>query len=141
MTTVIVDVENKMQIRHLFNWIFPKYTEFEESFFSEMKRVLGKRNGDILQSQIREINYVQRHRGDEEICFYKISGLSVDMSRRSKFESRGEERLCRFKGFADGVTFEVDVWVVDGNLFSLEFDREMRKSRKSAVLWLEKVAE
>lgn len=129
-----------MQIRHLFNWLFPKYTAFEVSLFGEMKRVLCKKNGGILQSQIREINYVQRHRGDEEICFYKISGLSVDMSRKDKFASRGEERLCRLKGFADGVTFEVDVWVVDGNLFSLEFDKEVRELRKSAVLWLEKVA-
>lgn len=136
-----MDVENKMQIRHLFNWLFPKYTEFEVSLFGEMKRTLGKESGDILQSQIREVNYVQRHRGDEEICFYKISGLSVDMSRKNKFESRGEERLCRFKGLADGITFEFDVWIVDGNLFSLEFDREVRKLRKSTVLWLEKVAE
>ena len=119
-----------MILRHLLNSFFPPITSFEWSIVRELERQLDDKAADALVSQFKEINFVQRHRSDREICFYKIKKLRVSDQRLIKFESQGEKLLCNCLLLLDNKQVTLDVWLVDGNLFSFEFSDDVSIYRK-----------
>lgn len=118
-------------LRHLLNFIWPSFTPFEKALFEKLGKSLDKKEADILFSQLDEINFVQRHRGDVEICFYKVKNLSISLDRTKKFPSDGEVLLCKCIVKVDNLSAEMEAWLVNGNLFSLEFSEEMECYRNT----------
>lgn len=75
-----------------------------------------------MRSQLDEINYIQRHRQGSEICFYKIKWFHVSQERKLKFNYPGEHCLKKGKLVLQEININYEIWLVNGNLFSIEFD-------------------
>lgn len=123
-------------LRHLFNFVWPSFTPFEKTLFKELGGCLDEKTSDILFSQLDEINFVQRHRSDVETCLYKVKNLSISQGRTKKFQSEGEALLCKCLLKIEDLSVELEVWLVNGNLFSLEFSEEMERYRDTTKIEL-----
>lgn len=111
-------------LRHLFNAIWPTFTPFEKALFTQMEKCLTSDEVEVLRSQLSEINFVQRHRGNEEICMYRAVNFSISQERTMHFPSSGEKLLCQCKVNVEDTSLKLKVWLVDGQIFSLEFNDE-----------------
>ena len=100
------------------------FNVLEREVLKEVERHLDADRVDKLRRRINSINLVQRHDGGREVNAYVLkNGKPVfDESTRLIAEDL-EQKLATFS-FLGGnqVCYEGAIWLVNGQLFSLEFD-------------------
>jgi hypothetical protein len=99
------------------------FTSFERCVLDAIANELTDTRKESWEARIRAVNLVQRLDGAREINCYSMRGGKplLDKSRRV-LDVAGECKLAvvAIRGAA-GTANVVDVWLVDGLLFSLEF--------------------
>ena len=88
-----------------------------------------------LQERIRTVNLVQRIDGGREVnCYVMQHGKPVLDDATRIDESQGERSLAKFRVEGPpGTANKGEVWLVDGNLFSIEFDDATEHANAEAI--------
>ena len=83
----------------------------------------------VLATQIGRVNFVQRHAGDKEVNLYHIERGKPAWGNVSLFPNTSTEaKLARVSFIAadKSKALRVDFWLVQGHLFSLQFNQSPR---------------
>lgn len=88
-----------------------------------------------LQERIRAVNLVQRIDGGREVnCYVMQHGQPVLNDSTRIDDSQGERSLATFRVDGPlGTTNKGEVWLVDGNFFSIEFDDATEHANAEAI--------
>ncbi len=108
----------------------------ERSILAEVGSRLDPKYGTVFESQVGQINRVQRLTVRRTECnMYRLVPFRVERARDHTFPFPAEECVLakvRFDTFS-GLRQLVQVYVVNGNLFSLEFGGDVRRHLSSTV--------
>lgn len=111
------------------------FNDFERVVLNRVVAALPRALQGRLQQRIEAVNLVQRLDGGREVnCFVMQQGKPVLQVGTRIDATAGEKALAKF--VVDGPSGTANtgqVWLVDGNLFSLEFDRPTEHADPSAV--------
>ena len=126
---------------HLFGRGRATYFPLERRLLSELEESLPNEEKEVLRSQLSEINCVERvHAPKTRIQLNKIQGIRYDLEREKKFTDPRSEYVIRKIDFCvDGKRVRSKFYVVDGNLFSVEFTANLRKLLQSGDIEIEEV--
>jgi hypothetical protein len=125
-----------MRLRTLFNFWFPPINPVERKLLEAVGDRLTPSARAIFEKQIARINYVQRHSEGKEVNFYCMKGNTSTVDESSAFPfHQQEERLATVEFQASGIrkSFCATLWLVEGNLFCIEFDRSPRSIRSQSI--------
>lgn len=88
-----------------------------------------------LDERIRRVNFVQRLDGGREVDLYVMRGGKPALDPDTSIDATpGEKLLARFRITGDELTTNAGgVWLVDGNLFSLEFENSTEHSDPAQI--------
>jgi hypothetical protein len=123
-------------VTRLFRRGTPGFTDFESKALSALSEVLSPSEMDRLRERVKRINLVQRLDGGREVNAFAMRGGKPVLDEDTRIDSSiGERALARIaiEGPA-GTANTAQVWLVDGNLFSIEFDEPTEHADASAVL-------
>jgi hypothetical protein len=125
-----------MKLRVLLNGIVPPLREWERRLLDEVGRALPTSLVDAFSSQVREINYVQRHQDGREINFYRMKGGEPNVSAASRISTPSDEYLlARVRVEQSGNSpVTCQLWVVCGLVFSITCNAATRKIGASAKI-------
>lgn len=118
--------------------IFGKFTgvfkPLENSLLEAVRSRLPDRERDIFDSQLAEVNLVQCVTAkSSEIDLFRVSIKGVTLQRKQYF-SRDipEYPLARLRvRMSSSCNCDVTLWIVNGVLFSLDFEIDIRNFRHS----------
>lgn len=122
--------------RILFKAGTSRFSDFERLVLSHVATELPADLQERFQRRIEAVNLVQRINGGREVnCFVMSNGKpTLDLATRIDFEV-GEKLLAKFAIDArPGTENTGKIWLVDGNLFSIEFDQATEHAEPSAVV-------
>ena len=89
--------------------------------------MLSEQMKGVVQSQLEEINLVQRNTNEHtHVALYKMRPFFYDQTRRMKLPTKGEFEIASMHFVANGSKHYVRLFGVEGNVFSLEFNRDIR---------------
>lgn len=125
---------------HLFGGLCTHLTVFETSLFEKISPLLSREDRDILSAQLDDINYIRRIVDDKQILFYRVRNLRVTPERKAKFRYSGEHRLLKCEVSFGSAAIRLEVWLVEGNLFSLEFNDGVQQFRDRSDFSVSKVS-
>jgi len=111
------------------------FNDFERLVLSKVVEALPFALQGRLQRRIEAVNLVQRLDGGREVnCFVMQQGKPVLPVETRIDATAGEKSLAKFvvEGSA-GTANSGQIWLVDGNLFSLEFDQPTEHADANAV--------
>ncbi len=111
---------------------------FNDFEFLVLREVVAALPSDLhrrMRERIEAINLVQRLDGGREInCFAIRKGKPVLPNETRIDATDGEKSLAKFVVVGSmGTANSGQIWLVDGNLFSLEFDQPTEHANASAV--------
>ena len=108
----------------------------EETLLDYLGTVLPPEIGESVKSQLKEVNLVQRiHTRRTECNYYKIEWGKADLDRERLLDvGPGDVKLATIRFETEsGLRQVVEVHVVNGVLFSLNFGGRMEKHLNSRV--------
>ncbi len=96
----------------------------EMDILNAIERALDERMAVKLRARIASINLVQRLDGGREVNAYAMTRGRPSFDDQMRMTAAdGEAKLADFSFTSnDGQKFEGSAWLVDGQLFSMEFD-------------------
>ncbi len=99
----------------------------EKLLMEEFRSRLSREEVDILNSQLDEINLVERLYEDKSIVtFNKVKGAGFSLKRERKFESDADEyKMMRVAFEIEGLQLYADFYIVFGNFFSIEINSDI----------------
>jgi hypothetical protein len=103
-----------------------KFYPFERRILEEVICRLGTQNGLLLQRQIDIINKIQRLRGGKEVNLYQMRYGKAVFDDNLRFPNAPDEVLLACVNLRlpnDPMKLKVKVWMVQGRLFSLEYNK------------------
>lgn len=112
-------------IRGLFSKGTSSYNDFELAILYAVMKKIPEEKQLPIKKRISQINLVQRLDGGREVNGFQMKmGRSVFAEETKIINSEGEKILAKAKIFTKGTPRELSckIWMVDGHLFSLEFD-------------------
>lgn len=116
----------------LWRFIFKKskFITIENIVIAEIKKNLKAENIRIYSEQLKEINHIERV-ADRESNFYKIKFGAVKKVS-SVFTGRAGEFLIARVFIQSKINQDLkcDVWMVDGFIFSIEYDKNVYEFEK-----------
>jgi hypothetical protein len=102
----------------------------ESKLFESLKANLEPRAKEILDSQIKKINLVQRHAGGKEVCLYFMSNGKPFFDESIRFPyavTKAKLATIEFSFNDKSDEFTVDFWLVNGFIFSLIFNKSPQR--------------
>jgi hypothetical protein len=111
------------------------FTEFESKVLSALSDVLTPTEMERLHERVKRINLVQRLDGGREVNAFAMQGGKPVLDEDTRLDSStGEKALAQItiEGIA-GTANKARVWLVDGNLFSIEFDDPTEHADTSGI--------
>jgi hypothetical protein len=113
----------------------PGFTEFERRVLDAVAAELSSENRDRFFARVHAVNLVQRLDGGREInCFTMREGRAVLDDATRINDSTGEREFARVRvDGPPGTANSGKVWLVEGNLFSIEFDEPTEHTDLTAV--------
>lgn len=106
----------------MISFLSQKIRKYEEEILNHLLELVKPSLREKLKKQINAINKVQRI-NDDEVNFYRMKWGKPTFSSSLKLELEVEElRIAMFKFKNSSSSIKVNIWVVNGFLFSLEFD-------------------
>lgn len=128
-----------MGIRALVTRLFrrgtPGFTDFESKVLAALADALTPAEMERLRERVKRINLVQRLDGGREVNAFAMQGGKPVLSEDTRLDlSTGERPLAQItiEG-APGTANMARVWLVDGNLFSIEFDDPTEHADVAAI--------
>jgi len=116
-----------MRFLDLFRRQSEKFYPFERRILEQVKSKLHSEASQLFQRQIDAVNKIQRLADGKEVNLYHIvKGVpEFDLANRFPELSENESLLARVRiaNSCGSATLNCEVWLVDGRLFSLEFNR------------------
>ena len=122
-------------VSRLFRRGTPGFTEFESKVLSALSDVLTPTEMERLHERVKRINLVQRLDGGREVNAFAMQGGKPVLDEDTRLDaSTGEKALAKItiEGPA-GTANAAQVWLVDGNLFSIEFDDPTEHADASGI--------
>ena len=119
-----------MFLRILLNSVIPPLKDYEKALFDNLIKKLEPDAGSLLAKQIGSVNYVQRHSNNKEVNLYTIKNNKPFFNDKNQFpNSRSEMKLASifFNKVQEAERFQADFWIVNGYIFSIEFDKNPSK--------------
>lgn len=117
---------------------FGVYNPLEKAILSELCQQLGAHTRTVFTSQLEEINLIQyaESTSGSELNFFRIALSGVINTRLQKFELNIEEILMAtiFFSVTSGERIRADIFVINGNFFSIEFNRRIHQFRNCDLL-------
>jgi hypothetical protein len=100
------------------------FTDYERRVLRAVEERLSTETGERFRKRINAVNLVQRIDGGREVnCFVIFKGRAILAEETRINSSSGEQILARFTVRGPlGTSNTGNVWLVDGNLFSIEFN-------------------
>ena len=104
------------------------FNSLEVAIISQFQELLNESEGSILETQLDEINCIDRVYSPKTVIgFSKINGLKYDLRRARKFDDPREDFVLKKLEFLlDGERYRAKLYVVNGNLYSIEFTANIR---------------
>ena len=101
-----------------------RFSTLEAALLDEVERQLDEGRADRLRRRVESINLVQRSDGGREVNAYALKNGKPTCDEASRLiPEDGERRLATFSFFGGNqIGYEGAVWLVNGQLFSLEFN-------------------
>lgn len=111
------------------------FSEYELRVLEAIARELRPDVAARLQYRIESINLVQRLDGGREVNAFSMSGGHATTNEPGRLDRLpGEHKLAYVEvSGAPGTANTCVVWLVDGHLFSLEFDEPTEHADESAI--------
>lgn len=108
------------------------FSPFEEALLEKLCERLPEDYAHTIRIQLKEINLVKRVTArTSEINLYRISGLTASRERSEYLPSDEESYVLASMTFEiESVVVKVKFFVVRGNIFSLDFDKDISRYRK-----------
>jgi len=125
-----------MFLRILLNSLIPPLKDYEKVLFDNLINKLASKAGSQLAKQIESINYVQRHANKKEVTLYTIKNNKPFFNEKYQFFlNLPEVKLASiiFKDSVESENFHADFWLVNGYIFSIEFDKSPSKIKNSNI--------
>jgi hypothetical protein len=122
-------------VARLFRRGTPGFSDFEAKVLLALSEVLSPTEVERLRERVRRINLVQRLDGGREVNAFAMRGGRPVLDEDTRLDSSiGEKVLARItiEGPA-GTANMAKVWLVEGNLFSIEFDEPTEHADTSAI--------
>lgn len=113
----------------------PGFTDFESRVLSALSAILSAAEMDRLRERVKRINLVQRLDGGREVNAFALRGGKPVLDEDTRIDSSiGERAVAKvtIEGAA-GTANTARVWLVEGNLFSIEFDEPTEHADTSAI--------
>lgn len=113
----------------------PGFNDYEMAILDAIAKQLSEESRERLQRRIEGVNLVQRLDGGREVNSYVMKGRHPMMEDSTRLDSSaGEKLLAEFDVLGSiGTANSGKAWLVDGNLFSLEFDEPTEHARKKEI--------
>jgi hypothetical protein len=108
----------------------PKFYPFEKKILEAVQSRLHTDASALFGRQIDSVNKVQRLAEGKEVDFYQMVDGRPTTDKSLHFPNmQQEERLATVNLTFDqkGSELKADVWLVDGRLFSIEFDQPPKR--------------
>jgi hypothetical protein len=101
--------------------------QFERALLDAVAGQLAPEAGALLREQVEFVNKVVRVLGTEANCFHFEAGKKVEYPAEICFPyARVEERLATAALRADSGRLNVEIWLVAGRFFSLNYSKALR---------------
>ncbi|MBA2670808.1 MAG: hypothetical protein H0U67_10585 [Gemmatimonadetes bacterium] len=102
----------------------PGFSVLESELLVEAQRRLDAGRADQLKRRVESVNLVQRLDGGREVNAYSIKNGKPAFDESLRLLGENDEReLAKFSfRTSDGRHYKGSIWLVNGQLFSLEFD-------------------
>jgi len=103
------------------------FTPVESKVLMALGENLSPQWREVSHNQLSQVNQVQRHGEGREVCCYAVRNGKVSWDNKSLFEMISREAqiaTIRVTHADSGRNWSVAVVIVDGHLFSLEFDKK-----------------
>lgn len=112
------------------NWLLPPMTALERKVLNTALDGLREPYRSVLQSQVDELNYVQRHAGGRDTYLYRVEG-GVRLSRKSPPVDVGSREFCwakvRIRDRHANRSLTAQVWLLNGRVANLVFSASPTK--------------
>jgi len=102
----------------------PGFSVLEAALLDEVERHLDVDRADRLRRRIESINLVQRLDGGREVNAYALKNGKPAFEEATRLIAEDDERKLATFSFigANQISYEGTAWLVNGQLFSLEFN-------------------
>ena len=105
----------------------PKFKNFDQVLLDKVACAMSENARKVFESQIKEVNMVEWHTNEHtHIYFSKIKPFYYDLNRICKFEIEGESNFLSVFFEVEGKKYLAKFFSVYGNLFSIEFNNDIR---------------
>lgn len=123
------------QFRALLKGGTPGFNDFEHKVLNAVIEKLPPDAQGKLKARISSINLVQRLDGGREVNCFSLKGGHPALDEATRIDSQiGERKLARFWVETTNEGLNVgEVWLVDGNFFSIEFQNPTEHAAASLV--------
>ena len=125
-----------MLLRILLNKFISPLRQYESALIDALAEKLNSEASSLLLEQIKRVNYIQRHDDQKEVNLYCIKYGKPFFHKKFRFPLKQSEiKLASiiFEVTAISKTFHADVWLVNGYLFSIEFNRCPKKIKNNNI--------
>lgn len=108
----------------------PEIEPLEKLILDKVVEQVDSCIAEAIKDQLQQINLIDRYyEPNLVVTFSRISGPTYSLERRRKIPSEKDEyRLTRIDYMINNSPGYVDIYVVFGNLYSLEFSSEVKKN-------------
>ena len=125
-----------MLLRILLNKLISPLKQYESALIDALAEKLNSEASSLLLEQIKRVNYIQRHNDQKEVNLYCIKYGKPFFHEKLRFllkQSETKFASVTFEVTAISKTFRADIWLVNGYLFSIEFNSCPKKIKNNNI--------
>ena len=113
----------------------PTLRPYEQRLIDALAGQLGPEAKALLVKQVEQVNLVQRHAEDKEVNLYAMKVGKPAFDGASLFPLRAEAKLAAitFKAPSHAKSCRVTFWLVNGHLFTLEFNQSPKALQPETI--------
>ena len=113
-----------MFLRNFLGLAKPSLTPLEQRLIAIVTDKLPASAASLLTAQLRQVNLVQRHSEQKEVNLYAQHGRQNKFDHATLFPLKSEAKLAtvKFRCLNLDKPITAEMWIVDGHLFSFEFN-------------------
>ena len=124
-----------MSLRRLFNRFFPPLNPLEQKLLQAVGDKLDPETQAIWRRQLEQINYVRRWARGKEVSLYALKRGKQNFDPTDLFPADQAVMLASafFEAERSEKQFRADFYLVQGRIFSMEFNESPREVRKTSL--------